>query len=42
MSENEPVFHTDIIEIVMIQRLKVAVFDRMSGDPELDFYLPII
>ena len=42
MSENGPVFHTDAIEIVVIPRMKVAVFDSLLSDLELNFHLPII
>lgn|GEM_PF-3512316 len=32
--QKEPIFHLDEIEIVTIPRMKVAVFDRMSKEPE--------
>ena len=32
--KKEPVFHMDKIEIVTLPRVKVAVFDRMSREPE--------
>jgi len=33
-TKKEPIFHLDKIEIITLPRMKVAVFDKMSNEPE--------